>query len=192
MLKSWGLLPRVRLVGLFRYGPIFFSSRTRIAFPLNERIRTMRIKRNFETTVCPDERHRPEWESWRAAWIRCTYPSQKYFYNYGGRGITVCEAWKSFETFLRDMKEKPEPKKSYSLDRKKNELGYCPDNCRWATRKEQAANRRPNLNARNTHCFRGHLLIPENLISRMRRCRLCANLRARARRMENKPKNARP
>jgi len=148
----------------------------------------MQIKRGFETTICPDERYRSEWESWRAAWIRCTYPSQKYFYNYGGRGISVCAEWKSFETFMGDMKEKPEPKKSYSLDRKKNELGYFPANCRWATRKEQATNRRPNPNARNTRCFRGHLLITENLVSGMRRCRLCANLRARVRREENKKK----
>jgi len=146
----------------------------------------MRIKRNFETTVCPDERYRSEWESWRAAWIRCTYPSQRYFYNYGGRGITVCESWKSFGTFLCDLGEKPFPKEDYSLERKKNEIGYSPDNCKWATRKEQAANRRPNPKARKTHCFRNHPLTPENLVLGARRCRLCANLRSRARRAAKK------
>lgn len=56
-------------------------------------------------------------------------------------GIQVCERWTVFENFLTDMGERPS--KKHSVDRVKNELGYFPGNCRWATAKEQANNRRP-------------------------------------------------
>jgi len=154
------------------------------------RVKRSNVKRHFETTVCPDERYRSEFESWRAMWIRCTYPSQKYFYNYGGRGIVPCDSWKSFETFLHDLGEKPEPKKLYSIERKNNDLGYCADNCKWATRKEQATNRRSQV---KTHCVRNHPLIPENLkpyaLARgIRACVECRRIADRARYAEKKEK----
>ena len=58
---------------------------------------------------------------------------------YGGRGITVCDQWNDFETFVSDMGEKPSP--NHSLERLDNNLGYSPDNCVWATDAEQTANR---------------------------------------------------
>lgn len=70
---------------------------------------------------------------------RCTNPNDPAYRHYGGRGITVCERWQSFENFLADMGERPE---GLTLDRTDNEGNYEPGNCKWATRAQQSANRR--------------------------------------------------
>lgn len=84
----------------------------------------------------------PTYGSWASMRQRCMDPSAMSYSYYGGRGITVCERWNSYANFLADMKERPV---GTSIDRLDNDLGYFKENCRWATPKEQAANRRPRL-----------------------------------------------
>ncbi len=94
-------------------------------------------KREYESHGMSDTRI---YHIWRQMRYRCSSPNAPEYKNYGGRGITVHERWQSFECFYDDMGDPPTEK--HTLERVDNSKGYGPDNCKWATYKEQLNNRR--------------------------------------------------
>jgi len=84
----------------------------------------------------------PEYKTWGGMFTRCTNKKADSYPAYGGRGISVCERWKSFDLFLEDMGKRPSHK--HSIDRIDPNGNYEPENCRWATLRDQ------NYNKRNT------------------------------------------
>jgi hypothetical protein len=94
-----------------------------------------------------------EYRIWKAMHTRCGNPNILDFADYGGRGIQVCERWvTSFENFLADMGLRPTPK--HSIDRIDVDGPYSPENCRWATPKQQTRNARSN----RLYTFQGETL----------------------------------
>lgn len=124
-------------------------------------------------------RRSPEYSVWAGMRARCFNENSPSFKDYGGRGISVCDRWNDFETFLLDMG--PRPTKKHTIERRNNNEGYSPDNCMWATKDVQARNRRARK--LRTHCVRGHLLDHGNVYVRpsgKRGCRTCRRQSMRA------------
>ena len=82
--------------------------------------------------------HQPTYQSWRSFRNRCNRAKTWNYSRYGGSGVTYDPNWDSYETFVKDMGERPD---GMTLDRIDNTKGYYKDNCRWATPAQQQANR---------------------------------------------------
>ena len=87
----------------------------------------------------------PLYTTWCGMKERCSRPENKAYKYYGGRGIKVCSQWEnSFQTFLKDMGEKPSPE--YTLDRIDNDADYSPENCQWLSMSEQVKKQGARVN----------------------------------------------
>jgi hypothetical protein len=100
------------------------------------------LKSNITHGKC----HTPEYRVWAGIYTRCYNANEKSWPFYGGRGITICARWRGdegFSNFLADMG--PRPSRLYSIEREDVNGHYEPDNCVWATKKEQVLNKRNTL-----------------------------------------------
>jgi hypothetical protein len=104
----------------------------------------LRRKQRSQISTVHGECDHPLYKTWFGMKNRCVNPSHKFYHYYGGRGITVCDRWlRSFSSFVKDMGA--HWKQGLCLERIDNDNGYSPQNCKWATRRENSSNRRNTI-----------------------------------------------
>lgn len=102
---------------------------------------------NGERETTHGQHETSEYRIWHAMRSRCENEKFTGYAYYGGRGIKVCERWRDFGNFIADMGKRPSS--GHSIDRIDTDSDYCPENCHWATQKQQSNNMRNNV--RLTH-----------------------------------------
>lgn len=119
-----------------------FTNQLHSIFSLNTTSCGCKGNRNYNPSLhgCT---YTPEYRAWNNLKNRCTNVKAINYHRYGGRGITVCEKWKTFEGFIEDMGKRPSSK--HSIERINNDEGYYKENCKWATKQEQVRNRCTNV-----------------------------------------------
>lgn len=111
-----------------------------------------RGRANLKHGISTDPAMIRTYSSWRSMMGRCYQTANSSYKRYGAVGVRVMARWHKFEAFLADMG--PRPGKEYSIDRKDNAKGYTKSNCQWATRKQQAQNRKSSVYIRHNGQYR--------------------------------------